>query len=84
MLKLSDGGESDNKVIAITDNGVFDKIDSIAEMLVKKPTVIPIIKLWFEGYKKPGKMVFLGYEDKKKTIKYIEKAHKNWVREIQK
>ena len=79
MLKLSDGGDSDNKVIAITDNGAFDKIDSLSEMLVKKPTVIPIIKQWFEGYKKAGKMVFLGYEDRKKTIQYIEKAHKNWM-----
>lgn len=79
MLLLSDGGESDNKVIAITDNGAFSKIDSLGEMMVKKPSVIPIIRKWFEGYKKPGKMVFLGYQDKKKTIKYIEKAHKNWA-----
>jgi inorganic pyrophosphatase len=80
MLKLLDGGESDNKVIGIIDNGAFDKIDSLSEMLIKQPTVIPIIKQWFEGYKKPGKMVFLGYEDKKETIKYIEKAHTNWVK----
>lgn len=79
MLVLSDGGESDNKVIAISDNGAFKKIDSLAEMLVKKPNVIPIIRQWFEGYKAPGKMIFLGYKDKNKTIKYIEKAHKNWV-----
>ena len=79
MLKLSDGGESDNKVIAITDDGAFKKIDSLSDMLVKRPHVIPIIRQWFEGYKAPGKMVFLGYEDKNKTIKYIEKAHKNWA-----
>ena len=79
MLKLSDGGESDNKVIAITDDGAFKKIDSLSEMLVKRPHVIAIIRQWFEGYKAPGKMVFLGYEDKNKTIKYIEKAHKNWA-----
>lgn len=79
MLVLKDGGESDNKVIAITNNGAFDKIDSLSEMMIKRPNVIPMIRKWFEGYKKPGKMVFMGYEDKKKTIKYIEKAHKNWV-----
>ncbi len=78
MLVLSDGGESDNKVIAITNNGAFDKIDSLSEMMIKRPNVIPIIRKWFEGYKKPGKMVFLGYKDKSKTIKYIEKAHENW------
>jgi len=78
MLKLSDGGESDNKVIAIRNNGAFNKIGSLSEMLLKKPQVIAIVRNWFEGYKKSGKMVFLGYEDKDKTIKYIEKAHKNW------
>ena len=78
MLKLSDGGDSDNKVIAITSDGAFKKIDSLAEMLIKKPTVIDIVRQWFMGYKDPGKMVFLGYEDKKKTLKYIEKAHRNW------
>ena len=78
MLKLSDGGESDNKVIAITEGSGFKKIDSLSEMLVKEPNVIPIIRQWFEGYKTPGKIVFLGYEDKKKTIEYIEKAHTRW------
>ena len=78
MLVLSDGGESDNKVIAITDNGAFKKIDTLAEMLVKRPNVISIVRQWFEGYKAPGKMMFLGYEDKNKTLKYIEKAHGNW------
>jgi len=80
MLVLSDGGENDNKVIAITDNGAFNQIDSLGEMMVKKPNVIPIIRKWFEGYKKPGKMVFLGYKDKKATLKHIEKAHKKWKR----
>ncbi|MBL4661382.1 MAG: inorganic diphosphatase [Alcanivoracaceae bacterium] len=79
MLVLSDGGESDNKVIAITDNGAFKKIDTLAEMLVKRPNVISIVRQWFEGYKAPGKMMFLGYEDKNKTLKYIEKAHGNWL-----
>lgn len=82
MLVLRDGGESDNKVIAITDNGAFKKIDSLAEMLVKNPNVIAIIRQWFEGYKSPGKMVFLGYKDKNKTIKYIDKAHENWKRSM--
>ena len=79
MLKLIDKGEHDNKVIAITDNGTFKKIDNLKEMLLKKPNVIPIVRAWFEGYKDPGKMVFIGYENRKKTIQYIEDAHENWL-----
>ncbi len=80
MLKLIDKGEQDNKVIAVTTDGTFKKIDSIKEMLVKKPNVIPIVRAWFEGYKDPGKMVFMGYGNRKKTIKYIEESHINWTK----
>jgi inorganic pyrophosphatase len=81
MLKLVDKGEEDNKVIAVTEQGAFKKIDTIKELLVKKPNAIQIIRLWFDGYKDRGKMIFMGYEGKGKTIKYIESAHKNWLRE---
>ena len=80
MLKLMDKGETDNKVIAVTDNGTFKKIDSLKEMLLKKANVIPIIRAWFEGYKDPGKIVFMGYENRAKTIKYIEESHINWTK----
>jgi len=78
MLKLIDKGDKDNKVIAVTGRGAFKKIDTLKELLIKKPNVVPIIKLWFEGYKEPGKIIFVGYENKNKTIEYIEAAHENW------
>ncbi len=78
MLKLVDKGEEDNKIIAVTDNGAFKKIHSMKELLLKKPNAISIIRLWFDGYKDPGKMVFMGYENTKKTIHYIERSHENW------
>ena len=80
MLKLLDNGEKDYKVIAVLDDGVFKKINSLKEMLQKRPNVIPIIRAWFEGYKEPGEIIFMGYEDKAKTIKYIEESHKRWTR----
>ena len=80
MLKLLDKGEHDNKVIAVTDDGAFKKINTLKKMLLKKPNVIPIIRSWFEGYKDPGKMVFIGYGSRKKTIEYIEESHINWTK----
>ena len=80
MLKLLDKGEKDYKVIAVTTDGPFKKIDTLKEMLVKKPNVIPIVRAWFEGYKGPGKIIFMGYENRKKTIEYIETSHKNWLK----
>lgn len=78
MIKLLDKSEDDYKVIGIMPDGAFKKIDSLKEMLLKKPHIISIIRLWFEGYKDPGKITFMGYEDKKKTIGYIEQSHKRW------
>ena len=81
MLKLLDKGEKDYKVIAVLEDGAFKKINSLKEMLLKKPNVIPIIRAWFEGYKEPVKIIFMGYENKAKTIKYVEKSHKRWTRD---
>jgi len=80
MLKLMDKGEHDNKVIAVADDGTFKKINTLKEMLLKRPNVISIVRAWFEGYKDPGKMVFIGYENRKKTIKHIEDSHINWTK----
>ena len=79
MIKLLDHGEEDNKVIALLDNEVpFKEIDTLEEMLISHPNVISMVRNWFTGYKKAGKMVFMGYETKSTTIKHIEKAHKKW------
>jgi len=82
MIKLIDKGEKDNKIIAVTTDGAFKKIDTLKEMLIKKPNVVPIVKQWFEGYKNFGKIVFVGYGSKKKTVKYIEKAHRRWLAKV--
>lgn len=79
MLKLMDHGEEDNKVIAILDNEIpFKNINTLSDMLLIHPNVISMVRDWFTGYKQAGKMIFMGYETKNSTIKYIEKAHKKW------
>jgi inorganic pyrophosphatase len=80
MLKLVDKGVDDYKVLAVTNDGPFKKIDTIKELFIKNPNAIQIIRLWFEGYKDPGKIVFMGYSGKKKANKYIEEAHGKWLR----
>ena len=79
MIELLDKGEVDNKVVAITIDGPFKNMDDLKEILIRKPNVLPIVRQWFEGYKAPGKMVFMGYVSKKNTLEYIEKAHKRWA-----
>ncbi len=83
MIKLLDHGEEDNKVIALLDNKPpFKDIDTLEEMLIKHPNVISMVRNWFIGYKKAGKMIFMGYETKNKTIAHIERAHKKWKKVV--
>ena len=66
-IKLLDKGTPDNKIIAIPLSGPFDKVDSLKEMMMKFPGVIQIVRYWFEGYKDPGKIQFMGYMNRKKN-----------------
>jgi len=80
MLKFLDDNEDDYKVIAVIENGVFENINSIEEMLMQKNNVIQIVQSWFEGYKGSGKMVFMGYASKAETVAYIEETHLTWAK----
>ena len=76
-IKLLDEGEHDDKIIAVTTNGPFSKINNIQDMIMEFPGSIQIIRLWFEGYDK-GSMQFMGYTKRKDAEALIEKAHKSW------
>ena len=78
MLKLEDTGEEDTKILAIVDDSPFKDVETIQDMLIKYPNVIPIVKEWFEGYKGAGRMLFQGYGNKTEAIEHIEIAHKKW------
>lgn len=77
-LYFEDKKEIDTKIIAIGENSTFNKYSNLSEILLEKPTAIEIIKDWFMNYKKPGKMVFFRYLDRKETIDLIEESHTRW------
>ena len=74
-LMFEDKGEEDFKLIAIPTD---EEEISIEEYMLKKPNAVLITKLWFESYKKPGKMVFKGYLNRKDTLVYIDSNHLRW------
>jgi len=78
-LKLRDKGVDDHKILAVPLEKPFKKIDSIGEMVRKYPGVIHIVRLWFEGYKKAGKIQFLGYMKQSESVKLIEDSHNKWL-----
>ena len=77
-LNFEDKKEEDIKFIGVSPNGTFGHIQSIEQLLLKKPAVLEIIKSWFLNYKKPGKMVFYGYISRDESFRLIDSARAKW------
>lgn len=63
MLRLQDGGEQDDKLIAIAGDSPLAKATSLVQLQEQFPGVTEIIELWFSNYKGKGKMQANGFGD---------------------
>lgn len=54
---------------------MFKNITNLNQLLYKKHSIPNVLKIWFESYKKVGKMVFLLHIKKMNLIKIIDDAH---------
>jgi len=61
VLKLHDGGEQDDKLIAVMEGTALAGIADMVELDSKFNGVSSIIETWFSNYKGPGKMESLGF-----------------------
>ncbi len=62
VLKLLDGGEMDDKILAVASSSPLAAVDNPEQMDKKFPGVLSIVKIWFESYKGPGKLKSDGYK----------------------
>lgn len=76
VLKLLDGGEQDDKLIAVMPGTAFYTVNSIAELDTQFVGVSTIIATWFENYKGPGKMEVLGFRNEDEAKKILNTAIK--------
>ena len=61
LIHLVDGGETDDKLLAVQADFPLGKIDSLADLDREKPGIAAILKTWFENYKGPGKLTCSGF-----------------------
>lgn len=73
-LKLLDGGEQDDKLIAVLEKTPMYEIDSIKELNSKYIGVSKIIETWFVNYKGPGKLSSKGFAEKNEAQKILKYA----------
>ena len=64
VLRLLDGGEQDDKLIAVRRGTPFYDVDSIDGLGLQFPGVQDILHIWFANYKGPGAMEARGFSDR--------------------
>lgn len=80
VLKMLDGGEQDDKLIAVlAADSPFAHIETMAQLDAEYPAASQIIDLWFANYKGPdGGMEGLGFEDADTARAVLDAAAKNF------
>ncbi len=74
VLKLLDGGEVDDKILAVSDSSAMSAARSPSDLSSKFPGVLPIIETWFESYKGSGEIESNGFAGPEEARKVIDAA----------
>lgn len=76
LIRLVDGGEKDDKLIAVPQDSPFADVDSPAQLDERFPGILPILKTWFENYKGKGALQCSGFGDRPDAIGLMNAASK--------
>ena len=79
-LYFEDKRTVDIKFIGLDPEGTFKDIKTIQDLVLNKFASLEILKIWFESYKKSGKMVFFRLIDRDESIEIIKNSHERWER----
>ncbi|MBN2789945.1 MAG: inorganic diphosphatase [Candidatus Delongbacteria bacterium] len=74
VMYLLDGGEKDDKLIAVIKDSHFSQINDISELNNNFTGILDIIELWFTNYKGPGELKSEGFGNKDKAMSVIKSA----------
>jgi inorganic pyrophosphatase len=80
VLKMLDGGDTDDKILAVTKESPLYGVNDLADLDDKFPGVRDIIEIWFTHYKGQGEMKAQGWGDIEEAELIIQKAIDNFVR----
>jgi inorganic pyrophosphatase len=79
LIHLVDGGETDDKVLAVQETGPLGKIDSLVDLEREKPGVTEILKTWFENYKGKGKLTCSGFGSRGDALELLTKCEASFA-----
>lgn len=79
VLKMSDEGMADNKIIAIPLTSKViqsNNIQNIDDLNKNYPGILDILSIWFKNYKVSGQVQIEGYDNVKEALKIIKISKK--------
>jgi inorganic pyrophosphatase len=74
VMNMLDGGEQDDKLIAVRPDSPFGKVTNLADLDAQFPGATTILRTWFTNYKGPGKIVVPGFADLPEAQKILSAA----------
>ena len=80
VLKLTDNGERDDKLIAVKIGTPFYNLNSLQDLRENYKGVLKILELWFTNYKGPYKTYSKGFKDRDYAYKILNHAINSYNR----
>lgn len=74
VLKLTDAGEMDDKLIAVDPKGPLGSVSDMKDLDARYPGVSEILEIYFENYKGLGIMRSGGYGDRDLAMRILQAA----------
>ena len=71
VLKLLDGGEQDDKLLAVLENSPLFGVNNVSELNRDFNGVTKIVEIWFESYKGPGEIISNGFGNNEEALKIL-------------
>jgi inorganic pyrophosphatase len=78
VLRLLDGGEQDDKLLAVDLSGPLGGVGELAELERDFPGVAQILETWFAHYKGPGRIETRGFGDRAEASAILERAERTF------
>ena len=79
VMHMLDGGELDDKLIAVRPDSPFGRVQNLEDLQKQFPGVTTILETWFSNYKGPGKIEVPGFSDVSRAREILEAAVEAYV-----
>lgn len=74
VLRLKDGGEADDKLVAVELDGPLGDVESMDDLDRRYPGVSRILETWFVNYKGPGELKSGGFGTTEEANQILKQA----------